>query len=37
MKTIALVYIYQMAKFRDLMGYGSKDIFKYIRTMSQIW
>ena len=28
MKIIALVYIYQLAKFGDLMNYGSKDTFK---------
>ena len=28
-KIIALVFIYQLANFGDLMSYGSKDIFKY--------
>ena len=28
LKTIALVYIYQLAKFGDLMSFGLKDIFK---------
>ena len=28
MKTIALVYIYQLAKFGDLMSFDSKDMFK---------
>ena len=27
MKIIALAYIYQLAKFGDLMGCGSKDTF----------
>ena len=28
LKIIALTYIYQLAKFGDLMGCGSKNIFK---------
>ena len=28
LKIIALAYIYQLAKFGDLMSYGSKDILK---------
>ena len=29
MKIIAIAYIYQLAKFGDLMSCGSKDIFNY--------
>ena len=28
LKTIALVYSYQLAKFGDFMSFGSKDVFK---------
>ena len=30
LKIVALAYIYQLAKFGDLMSCGSKDIFKNV-------